>query len=217
MARKADTTETFWGLILTVFVGAGVTSWLAVTTKPPIWPLWVFVGLAVLSFYMLIASHWHLWPYAIKALDLLVTEQLPEPIAPDDLKLTLRVKNRGESGVFVAPIIGPIVGLVDTQYLAVRLAWEGRPSERLEIFNGGSDVLVIADYDPFRRVFRFRGPASIYAPDAQTVGKEVVAARDEISFVLELREVDSGRATRRRVRIELGSTNLPTVTVSDES
>lgn len=129
-------------------------TYLAVTKDPPFWPVYVFLGLVVIGFYLIVAEQQRRWPYRVLPLNLQVSlikpEQVPKPtpggvpsVAAAPWRLALRVRNQGSSGTFAVSTAYPIYGVDDSGNRARRLVWDGTPEPSVRIFGDGhSRVLV---------------------------------------------------------------------------
>ena len=215
MARRGDSGPDQWKVILPASLSAFITYLLAVQKPPPKWPLWIFLGAVVVGVYLLASSSLGWWPYSPRRLNLRVDPLDPEVLI-GHVKLVLLVRNDGETGEFIARVPSTVRGLDDKTYRPGKLAWEGQSSDRVEIYGGGGEhVLVVADLDVHRRRLRFRGPTSSYTPpNQQQSGKEVLAATDSVEFVMEIREVESDRYVNTNIKIVFDQTNFPSLVCS---
>lgn len=163
--------------------------------------LWLTVGSAavvVASFVLLVMFYAQVGPYRLKPLRIELSPWDPEPLPEGRWKLSIFVVNNGETGTFTAPINSEIEGVTipgstaHTPYRSSPMAWEGGPSDRNQIWgDGGPAHLVVAEYEPHRRMLRFIAPQSTYSGAFKhQAGREVQAVGPKVNFVLELRETD---------------------------
>jgi hypothetical protein len=155
--------------------------------------------------------------HARRDLKLVVAPRAGEPMPrdPSVLKLTLYVRNEGQTSEFVAQAIAPVVGVAHPDYWSGKVAWEGAVTDAVRLPRGVPHFLHFAYLDAPRRRVQFVGPPSSYTSErSPQVGIEQVIAGSTMGVRIEIRDIEVDEALVYDVGIVYDDeTNYPSVTV----